>query len=389
MKRLFKNIHLWLSIPFGILISVICFSGAILVFRAEIEDFVYKDLIFAKQHEGEKLSISELLPLISNQIKDDEVTGINIPSDNKRNYSISVASNPRAAIYIDAYTGEVLGKVEGTFFPKTLQFHRWLLIDRSIGKPIIGYSTLIFVIILISGIVICFPKNRKQLKRIFTIKITKSWRRFWYDLHVSAGNYVLIGLLALALTGLTWSFAWCREPFYRMFGVDATQMTHGGAKNNQQQAEKQPRQQKQLSEQQGKRPHREGEQGRPERGAKATIEVEQESYLHWDEVFSYVQKVNPKNEKISIKNGTVTVTQNKTFGNSRASDNYTFDNNTGKILEYRPYEKQERMNKVRGWIYSIHVGSWGGLFSKILTFIIAFIGGTLPLTGYYLWIKKK
>ena len=30
----------------------------------------------------------------------------------------------------------------------------------------------------------------------------------------------------------------------------------------------------------------------------------------------------------------------------------------------------------------------GGLFSRILTCIAALIGGILPLTGYYIWLKR-
>ena len=36
MRKLFAKIHLWLSIPLGILISIICLTGAILVFEQEI-----------------------------------------------------------------------------------------------------------------------------------------------------------------------------------------------------------------------------------------------------------------------------------------------------------------------------------------------------------------
>ena len=32
MKKIFEKIHLWLSVPFGLIITLICFSGAMLVF---------------------------------------------------------------------------------------------------------------------------------------------------------------------------------------------------------------------------------------------------------------------------------------------------------------------------------------------------------------------
>ena len=36
MRKFFAKIHLWLSVPLGILVSIICLSGATLVFEQEI-----------------------------------------------------------------------------------------------------------------------------------------------------------------------------------------------------------------------------------------------------------------------------------------------------------------------------------------------------------------
>lgn len=43
---------------------------------------------------------------------------------------------------------------------------------------------------------------------------------------------------------------------------------------------------------------------------------------------------------------------------------------------------------MKGIIYSFHTGQWGGIITRILYFLSAFVGGILPLTGYYLWIKR-
>ena len=88
---------------------------------------------------------------------------------------------------------------------------------------IVGTATLMFVFVLISGIVIWWPRTKKVLKNSLKIVINKGWRRFCYDLHVAGGMYTLIFLLAMALTGLTWSFSWYRTGFYKVFGVETAQ----------------------------------------------------------------------------------------------------------------------------------------------------------------------
>lgn len=415
MKKIFSKIHLWLAIPLGIIITIICLSGAVLVFRTEMEEATQPELYFVKENSGKKMSIAELIPVVNAQLEKDTVNGITVPSDPGRTYSVSVASNPRASVYIDPYTGKILGKMDmDSFFSKIMYLHRWLLIKRDVGKPIIGYTTLLLVVILISGFIVCFPKTRKQLKRRFTINVRKGWKRFWHDLHVSGGMYALIGLLVLALTGLTWSFQWYREPFYKLFGAEAPRGHGPPQMNTQQQGKNEERRgngrpdgERKPDGNENQRPERGNEDRRSgrenndqkpghrgeerRRGGQGSQEKGQEviNTLHWDQVLADIQNKNPEYKRISIKNNSVTVTQNKTFGNSRASDRYSFNGDTGEITEYTPYEKQEKSNKVRGWIYSIHVGSWGGLFSKIITCLVALIGATLPTTGYYLWIKRS
>jgi hypothetical protein len=44
MKKIFRQIHLWLSVPFGLIISLICFSGAMLVFENEVMELVRHEL---------------------------------------------------------------------------------------------------------------------------------------------------------------------------------------------------------------------------------------------------------------------------------------------------------------------------------------------------------
>jgi len=76
-------------------------------------------------------------------------------------------------------------------------------------------------------------------------------------------------------------------------------------------------------------------------------------------------------------------------GNMRSSDTAAFDARTGEITSVTAYDDIPRAQKMKGWFYAFHTGSWGGMTTKALYFLAAFIGGILPLSGYYLWLKKK
>lgn len=39
--------------------------------------------------------------------------------------------------------------------------------------------------------------------------------------------------------------------------------------------------------------------------------------------------------------------------------------------------------------HQLHIGSWGGMITKIITFVVSLIGASLPVTGYLLYFRRK
>ena len=377
MRKIFRNIHLWLSVPFGILITLICFSGAALVFEKEVMELCHRELYFVKKVEAAPLPMEQLMTKVAATLPDSvSVTGVNISSDPERAYQVTLSKPRRASMYVDQYTGEITGKYErAPFFNFMFRMHRWLLDsmkqDGGIfwGKMIVGTSTLMFVFVLISGVVVWWPRTRKALKNSLKIVANKGWRRFWYDLHVAGGMYALVFLLAMALTGLTWSFQWYRTGFYKTFGVEVQpSMGHGNTAAN-------------ATAKGGKRDGK--PEGREGRGAHRYS-----PYTNWQQVYEQLAEANPDYKQISVSDGSASVAVPR-FGNQRGTDRYKFNPRNGEITETTLYKDLDNSGKIRGWIYSVHVGSWGGMLTRILTFVAALIGASLPLTGYYLWIRKK
>lgn len=387
MKKAFRKIHLWLSVPFGLIITVICLSGAALVFEDEVTELCRRDLYYVEKVSGAPLPVEYLIEKVAGTLPDSvAVTGVSISSDAERAYQVNLSKPRRASVYVDQYTGEVKGRHErAPFFLTMFKLHRWLLDgmkpDGGIfwGKMIVGVSTLMFVFVLISGIVIWWPRTKKALKNSLKITVGKGRRRFWYDLHVAGGMYALVLLLAMALTGLTWSFSWYRAGFYKVFGVEMKQRAGHGAlqtvHGTLQTAHGTPQ-----TAHGGKSGRNSSEEGRGNR--EHTL-----PYACWQQVYEELKARNAGYKQITVSNGSASVSFER-FGNQRAADRYAFNPQDGEITEVTLYKDTDASGKMRGWIYSVHVGSWGGMFTRILTFIAALLGGTLPLTGYYLWLRR-
>lgn len=387
MKKAFRKIHLWLSVPFGLIITVICLSGAALVFEDEVTELCRRDLYYVEKVSGAPLPVEYLIEKVAGTLPDSvAVTGVSISSDAERAYQVNLSKPRRASVYVDQYTGEVKGRHErASFFLTMFKLHRWLLDgmkpDGGIfwGKMIVGVSTLMFVFVLISGIVIWWPRTKKALKNSLKIAVGKGRRRFWYDLHVVGGMYALVLLLAMALTGLTWSFSWYRAGFYKVFGVEMKQRAGHGAlqtvHGTLQTAHGTPQ-----TAHGGKSGRNSSEEGRGNREHTSP-------YACWQQVYEELKAHNAGYKQITVSNGSASVSFER-FGNQRAADRYAFNPQDGEITEVTLYKDTDASGKMRGWIYSVHVGSWGGIFTRILTFIAALLGGTLPLTGYYLWLRR-
>ena len=84
--------------------------------------------------------------------------------------------------------------------------------------------------------------------------------------------------------------------------------------------------------------------------------------------------------------GTASVFLNDS-GNGRATDRYKFNRKSGELKVASAYSDVEKSIRLRGWVYSTHIGSIGGIFTRIIWFLSALLGASLPLTGYYIWIR--
>lgn len=363
-KKVFRKIHLWLSVPTGIFIALICFSGAMMVFEKEITELCRHDLYFVQEVKGSTLPEQRLVEIVTATLPDSvTVTGVKTFPEADRAWQMSLSKPRRASVFIDQYTGEIKGRYERLpFFDTMFHLHRWLLDpSKSIGKWIVGVCTLLLVIILVTGLLMWLTNRKKPLSQSLKISCNKGWHRFWHDLHVAGGIYATIFLLAMALTGLTWSFSWYRTGFYAMLGVDASAGGHGRPATEQVAAPRHqhPEAPDTTEATDGTRPHRhdQADGNRPE-GSEAT-------------------------------DGNHPHRHDRADGNRPEGVGRHGSHSEAKAAEATPKTgSNDRAASVRSTIYKIHTGGWGGIIAKIITFLAALLGATLPITGYYLWIRR-
>lgn len=410
MKRLFRKLHLWLSVPLGLVVALVCFSGAMLVFEEEVTEALYPERYFVDSIGAKPLPVGELAARVARTLLDSvAVTGVTAASDPSRTWQVGLSAPRRAAVFVDPYAGTVAGRAERpAFFMTMFRLHRWLLDSpkagggASVGKLVVGISTLLFVAALLTGVVVWWPRTRRALAAALTVPLRRGSFAFWRGLHVAGGMYALVFLLLMALTGLTWSFAWYRSAFYGLFGVEAKAPEGRGAAAPETPGRHGRGAAARLSHADGdfRAGRNDRPEGRSERPARRSEWPAREHDLpagrdasataafdRWQDVLDELAARHPGWEKITVSDGKASVSCGG-LGNRRAADRYTFDPRTGRLCSFVPSSQAPASDRLRGWIYSLHVGSWGGTLTRVLAFLAALLGATLPLTGYWLWLRR-
>lgn len=360
LRKVNKKVHKWLSIPLGAILLIICLTGAILVFQKEILEISNPEWYKVKEIKTNAIPLDQLIPMVNSQLENNTIANVEISKDPARTYKMGLIEGFRVSVFVDQYTGKITGEYsvrEHPFFT-VMSLHRWLLdSSHTWGKLIVGWSTLLFILVVITGL--CYHSKKK--KENYTIHFKNGTQRMMLGLHNTLGTYASLVLIILALTGLMWSFDWYRNSIFYIFG---------------------DRQQTEESHSKG------GSKGK----GKKNKEAETINYQSWQIVSEKILCLDSKYDYIKIGDGTVSAHPNNTY-RTRVQDKIDFNKESGVIEKISYFKDQDVKSKVWAWAYSLHVGDYWGIWSKILTFICCLIGASLPITGYYItikrWIKKN
>ena len=159
-KKVFGKIHLWLGLTSGLVVFILGLTGAIYCFAPELQNLQpYRHVPEAGKPF---LPPSQIKQIAEKQLPGKTLQRIYYDA---RDRSVMVLFSKKDvysySVFINPYNGGVL-KVRNNdkdFLSVVLQIHRTLLIPY--GHEIIRWSTVIFIFMLISGIILWWPKKSR------------------------------------------------------------------------------------------------------------------------------------------------------------------------------------------------------------------------------------
>ena len=239
-KKVFFQIHWFLGITAGLILSLMGVTGAIYSYEQQILKWLNQDSYVVEAAQTPKLSPAQLYQHFNQQQPEIEINSITIAADPTASSTVNIKKEGARRGYnmmVNPYTAEVLPDIKGR---DTLQFiqrlHRNLTVGE-FGAQITGASTLMLIFFVLSGIYLRFPKKH-SIKQWLFIKPKLKGRNFIWDLHAVVGTWVVVFYLLFACTGLYWSYDWWRAGMFKVMGVEQPQRNQ---QNNEHGKDKQPK----------------------------------------------------------------------------------------------------------------------------------------------------
>lgn len=374
--------HLWLGLLSTLVVFIVCLTGSIYSFRGLVNDFNNRHLLNASvPKNSSRLHIEEIESIFDD--RNTTIRSIVIPESKKKNLVISYTdkdSQSGGTGYFNPYTGEeIIGTYNSSaepFFQTILGLHRNLLLGQT-GKQIVGASVLVFVFLLISGMVLWWPKSWKwrTLKTSLLVKWKTSSYQLFYGMHKVFGLYAFLLLLFISITGLYITYPWMKN---------AVLVTLGGESILTKETVEEDGVSDSFASLLAEMLQKEEEKADTTHTAVmplAAVKSLANQYLPYSATTTIVMPdaSNPryKIRKINTHN----------FIGAEVIDEVEFDRK-GEMRSLEIFKEKPLHRQFMDISLALHTGEIIGLPGLMLFSLIALLGCSLPITGFILWWKK-
>lgn len=359
IKSFLGQIHLWIGLVLGVLFFIVAFSGAIYTWAPEISRIIYKQAV--SPQEAPFVGLSDLKATLDEEFPSgdfrtaffqDEATAVQV---------LLYGNGTYYHAFLDPYSAELLHLQDmNKGWLNYVKFLHRNLILGDIGREIVHWVTLLFLIMVITGLVLWWPANRRARKGRLTIKWGASPKKLNYDLHNVLGFYSTWIIIFCIITGLFWGFEVIRDSLHALAGEDAIAYD-------------------------------------TPQSVVAPSQVDFDQFTLLDSLAITLRQEFP-GKSIRISNPhqedePIRVTINQPNPLVYNSDHLYFDRYSGRQLSGRfqadLHEKTSPFRKINGLVYDIHFGTILGLPGRFLVFFASLIAASLPITGFMVWLGKR
>lgn len=355
--NLLFTLHSWAGLVTGLLLFVVCFSGAVVVFKNEIDAWANPSLRDLPQAHP-PVPLDQVLATLQRALPQAVPETIVLPGPLNPAYLVFARLEPgntlsRTKLALRADNGALLGPVDSQLGQFLRSLHVFLFFGP---RWIVGFLGVAMLVLIATGIVI----HRKILAELFTQRWGRSLRVVMSDLHKSAGIWGLAFHCLIAFTGAWLGLAPVFERGFDYLAGPGLQGAAAAPPKARAKAAATPVPMAALAPME-----------REARAAVPGFEPRFVSLQRWGQADATVQFTG------NLDTHLYSTTQLR------------FDGASGRLREVHDPRRQGFWSRFNGLMEPLHFGDFGGLGLKGLYFLLGLTPAFLSLTGTLIWLDQR
>ena len=227
-----RKILFWMHLVTGVGAAAIVFlmsvTGVALTYQRQLTELANRDYRSdAVAAEARPLEIDGLLAAVREQSPDFEPSSVTVVDDAAE--PVLMRRGRRARLYVDRYSGEVLGDGSGrtsAFLQAMVNWHRWLGQEgdgRDVGRAVTGACNLGFLFLTLSGIYLWWPRNwsPRALRNVVWFRGGLPGKARDFNWHNVIGFWMFVPLVIVVASGVVISYRWASDLVVNLGGNEA------------------------------------------------------------------------------------------------------------------------------------------------------------------------
>lgn len=198
--------HFYAGIIFAPLIIMLAVTGAIYLYKPQIENWIYKDYYYIQAGQ-QKMTPSKQIAEVKKVYPEAIITRYQPSFKPDRTAEVGLQNgNQSFTVFVNPYDGKIVGQLNDAdrLMDKIEKLHGELMIG-TVGDRLVELAACWAIILLITGMYLWWPRERKSLFGSFIPRLTKGKRLFWRDIHAVTALWLSAFVTLLIITGLPWS----------------------------------------------------------------------------------------------------------------------------------------------------------------------------------------
>ncbi len=218
VKQILLRLHSIVGLAAALVLACAGLTGALMSFEDEVITLLNRRIVQVPVREAARLTPDALAGRVEAETGA-KVDALTLSGDGASAVRVRFARDAsgarRDAVHVDPYDGRILGAVAGeAAFATIRRLHRFLLLPGDgdgLGRRITGAAALGLPVLLVSGLVLRWPRRPGRLPAWYRIHLSARGRGLYRSLHGVIGTWLIPVYLVIALSGLWWSYGWYRE----------------------------------------------------------------------------------------------------------------------------------------------------------------------------------